>query len=187
MAEFTASNGMPVERDHNNDVLIGRGTETMSVFMADGTALALREFFQHERDNSLGRWRWPENPDYVVYPSHLWQHPANLNQVYVTNETNGQGHRAHREDTDRLFGFFSEAARAYFDAHPERKPWDDAKDGEVWMLRGDDHPDEARAYIVVEGRFFSVPPKRPVDPGWKPAAFASTFTSGERFWPEVTP
>ncbi len=45
---FTASNGMTVERDHNTDVLIGRGTDAVSVFMADGTALALREFFQHE-------------------------------------------------------------------------------------------------------------------------------------------
>lgn len=111
---FTASNGMTVERDHNNDVVIDRSIGCASVFMADGTALALREFFQHERDEELGRWRWPENPDYVVYPR--------ARAVLVLSESTGVTLRAERGQFSAREATVFGAASAYFEAHPERKP-----------------------------------------------------------------
>ena len=63
--KFTASNGLEIE--------IGKKGATF-VKGDDGTAWvgpnaveALREFFQHERDQELGRWRDPVNRDLVVY------------------------------------------------------------------------------------------------------------------------
>ena len=78
-----------------------------------------------------------------------------------------------------------DALREYFQQEPVPKSWQSAVDGDIWMLRGADHPDEDRAYLAVGGRFFTIPPKRPIDLDWKPAAFASEFTSGERFWPDT--
>lgn len=76
MTEFTASNGITIAT-HRKDPALGFG-----IYLSDGCSSldnsfdhlnggemqALREFFEHERDEALGRWRWPENPDCVVYP-----------------------------------------------------------------------------------------------------------------------
>lgn len=123
---FTASNGMRVERDHG-DVFINKDTPIASVFLADGTALALREFFQAERDEELGRWRWPKNPNFVVYAEDDGVHN-------VVNENTGLSLMATRGGVKRHDDAHADAARAYFDAHPERKPWHDAKPGEHWSL-----------------------------------------------------
>ena len=91
---------------------------------------ALRAFFQAERDEQLGRWRDPENPDWVVYPH------DDVNTT-VHDETTGaylNWSREQAEDDEYSHGFGFATARAYFQAHPEPKPWVDAKPGEVWAL-----------------------------------------------------
>ena len=88
------------------------------------------------------------------------------------------------ESTHELSPVEVDALREYFQQESSPKPWQSAVDGDIWMLRGADHPDEDRAYLAVGGRFFTIPPKSPIDLGWKPDAFASEFTSGERFWPD---
>lgn len=137
MTAYKASNGMVVERDHNGDVVIDRQTTHVSLFMADGTALALREFFQAERDAELGRWRWPENRDYVVYP--------NGEYARVVREWEGTSESFLRQDVAQE-GTWNpyRAARAYFEAHPEpKKPWEDAKQGEVWALKFGDQSEDS--------------------------------------------
>lgn len=93
----------------------------------------LENYFRDQEDKRLGRWRWPENPDYYVKSMSLdrvavvYDHSEGLaygqfNRVNVVNPF--------RITTDPM----ANAARAYFDAHPEPKPWHDAKPGEVWVL-----------------------------------------------------
>lgn len=136
MDKYTASNGIGVRIDSPyldiKDGVSWRG------IAGSREVIALREFFQAERDEELGRWRWPENPDYVVY-----QHESG--QAIVINERTGisfyryRGEAAElremRAGTDEDVSLGTKAAEAYFDAHPERQPWDDAKPGEAWRLK----------------------------------------------------
>jgi hypothetical protein len=132
MNEYTASNGVSLQVDRYEDLRIrGAGGRTWHMVTNVEGAKALREFFRAEEDERLGRWRWPENPDYVVYPGSL-----SMREAQVVSEEKGcwgQWSEAEaRRDArrDRL----AAAAVAYFDAHPEPKPWHEAKPGEVWLL-----------------------------------------------------
>ena len=98
------------------------------------TTEALRAFFQAERDEQLGRWRDPENPNIVVYPI-----PA------MNDQGDGYGRAVWVLDEAEMVSMtvlddrhsHSSASR-YFAAHPqpqpEPKPWLEAKPGEVWAL-----------------------------------------------------
>lgn len=178
---FTASNGVEIEIAPEGHLLmppaaIGLGTESQQ---------ALREFFQHERDKELGRWRWPENSDYVVYPSELYLTPHDADLVTVFNERTGQSAHCRRED-DGNSGHFSLAARTYFAAHPEPKPeWHDAKPGEVWLLNydGDDVPAIA---VADEGS----PSFQFGDSAGDPSRVGTEhpdIVDARRIWPEATP
>lgn len=139
-------------------------------------AVALREFFLHERDKELGRWRWPENRAFVVYPQ-----PDGT--VTVLDEVIGDGlfvryGRATDEQTAECA-----AARAYFDAHPEPRPWHDAKPGEVWAI----------TYEGVEqawGVGFDGPPDMRFVFACGDSRISASdveISAGRRIWPEVTP
>lgn len=119
---FTSSNGMEFWT-YGGEVRWQPGHPVNKV------SKGLREFFQHERDQELGRWRWPENPDYVLYPI------EGSESVRVLDERNARESLIRRGVLQTDFGGKHwGAARAYFDAHPEPKPWHDAKPGEVWVL-----------------------------------------------------
>lgn len=99
----------------------------------------LREFFQDERDEELGRWRWPENPEWIVYPRRPGFAPLGDADLLVINEVHGASmeYVAADDDGTEYVGVDEAAAkagRAYFEAHPEPKPWEDAKAGEIWVL-----------------------------------------------------
>ena len=143
MSEFSASNGVGIELRQTEN-----GLDVVSVSMGSLTELvigplrvqALREFFRAEEDERLGRWRWPENPDYVVYRDTERMY-INQPAVIVFNETNGATAYCGKDGLYSTSGIGARdvwcepAARAYFDAHPEPKPsWHDAKHGEIWVL-----------------------------------------------------
>lgn len=117
MNDFTASNGVVVRPQADGGVYIRDDCRANN-----GRAQALREFFQAEADERLGRWRWPKNPDYVVYPMVDGLHR-------VLRESTG-----HSEQRNGMVGYdaLGKAACAYFDAHQEPKPWHDAGPAEVW-------------------------------------------------------
>ncbi|MDR6691374.1 hypothetical protein J2X55_002286 [Microbacterium sp. 1154] len=121
MNAFTASNGISVTPSAS---IVG-GTSVNDVALHKREADALREFFQAEADERLGRWRWPENPAYVV--------------------------------------------AAYFDAHPEPKPWHGAEPGDVFLVTW---PGSEREEAVIV-------------PGAWPKAW-ECVTSARRIWPEVS-
>lgn len=158
MDKYTASNGVIIHEQDGHVSLWSRERGVLVVGSGNfGTAL--KEYVNHvreeavyqradevqaKRDFELGRWRWPENPEYVVYPKPK-SNTEPLPGVRVVHEVSGRAKDVERvvigacEATVSVFG---EAARAYFDAHPEPKPWHDAKPGETWRLTVNDRQPE---------------------------------------------
>ena len=142
MGDFTASNGVPVIPDRLGGYQLAPESAQMGAITGVNAnqAQALREFFQKENDDRLGRWRWPENPDYVVYPQED-------GGVWVLSESTGLTMRQRRENFRSpmrevtLFG----AAWAYFDANGPKLPTEPglyrsgALDGtpRIWHLKPD--------------------------------------------------
>ncbi|MBE7953592.1 hypothetical protein ILP86_04560 [Microbacterium sp. R1] len=166
MTVFDASNGIGILIDEDGD-LDFRNRIGWSGLCGGTVVHALREFFQHERDKELGRWRWPENPDYVVYsnPDEAFERMfgPNLDLVilrdsdgmtkgYVREEDQGGPPMDHR--IDHIL-----AARAYFEAHPERKPWEDATYKDVWVWTTADNTQEALGWVAGDGTWDIITPK----------------------------
>lgn len=181
MTEFIASNGVSVRaKDGAYEVYLSKDNWEIGLSAMETTAL--REFFQHEKDVELGRWRTPDYPDYVVKIN-----PLGVRQALILHESSfamalvlpGQnyGFGSKRDEE------FTLVARAYFEAHhprPRLKPWHKAKDGEAWALRVLDEVEE-RAYTVEGARFIGADIR---GEHWTPPLDASVFTSGRRIWPE---
>lgn len=187
MNDFTASNGVRVVNlggkwDQSLFQFAGEIPgladeicQVREVVFQDPDVIALREFFQAEADERLGRWRWPENPDYVVYPR--------PNHVAVVHEQSGNALQATREQADINTGL-CRAARAYFDAHPEPKPWHDAEPGEGWLLTIDGRECAAVALADPNGVFGGL--KFETAEHGLFGRLAPAITDGRRFWPEVS-
>lgn len=145
--EFKASNGYILQ---NKGGLIrikddmGVSTLLSYDFLNSADQTVLREFFRHERDEELGRWRWPENPDYVVYPDGTSR--------TVNKESNGRVMVVSLHDRASMTTWLDSyvgAAKAYDAAHPLPKPWENAKQGEVWLFKSV-HNEKAHPFIFQE-------------------------------------
>lgn len=170
-------------------------------YLSPASAMDAEEFFQAKRDAELERWRWPENPEYVVSAPRLIRVHGVRNftyrQVRVLHEpsmdvrvrpdrsvNNPEGQlRACGSDVP-----FADAARAYFEAHPERKPWHEARLGEIWAvtIRGAEHiakvisPRDGISEDAAEFAFLALD----VDvPDWVYRE-SEWITAGRRVWPE---
>lgn len=172
--KFVASNGIEVGID-SGELLIG--DPALSPLTPSGV-IALYEFFQHQRDEELGRWRWPDDPNFVVYKDELDYVPGR-NIVRVADESSGK----HEWFTVAGFSLpdlhdgFEQAAAAYFAAHLEPKPWHDAKPGEVWVVADEngEHP-----YTVDETQFYDIHRDCAMD-------FTDEgISAARRIWPEPT-
>lgn len=185
MNDFTASNGMEITHDPDRLVVERLGMSRRTVLTPPEFS-ALREYFIAKEDERRGRWRWPENPDYVVYPQPdeafermfgpgldlvILRESDGMTKGYVRTEDQGGPPMAHR--VDHML-----AARAYFDAHPEPKPWHEAKSGEVWLLKA---RDAEEIWYVRKGHF------RDIDGlGLRMPLDNAIITAGRRIWPEVS-
>ena len=172
--KFTASNGWAVVEELRC-LKIAHPNHYLRVIDLDVTA-ALREYFQHERDQELGRWRDPENPNMVVY-----QVLDNTNLARVTDEITGIADIWMREaltaPLSEKASRWQETARRYFEAHPEPKPWENAEPGEVWLLTINGRPEEPT--LRVGGRDFDFATKYGGIHGG-----SESITAGRRIWPE---
>jgi hypothetical protein len=141
--DFTASNGITIAEEV---------TTLSSGALMHG---ALREFFRAEEDARLGRWRWPENPDITVRvaPKHAQPPGGDGGTVMIQQDSDGYVGYYDRDSlpeiTDKTGGIVR-AGHAYFDAHPEPKPWHDAGPAEVWDV--DLSWGGMRAVTVYSGR-----------------------------------
>ena len=136
----------------------------------------LRAFFQAERDEALGRWRDPKNPDLVCYPV-----AGNLDAVWVMHEGSGSRYYVNRIGWELTRPHYaSETAGRYFQAHPKPKPWDAAKPycNEIWVLtiHGCDQP----VYVTE----FRGEPVFQVPDGETISLHRESITAGRRIWPE---
>lgn len=131
MSEFMTSNGFTITNHSGGEGIMSfsGGAKTLIDWPE---VQALREYFQAERDTTNGVWRWPENPEYVVK---AWGDEPDA--VYVLHEKTLNIVKTYRQvvkDADQFFHQTRQAARAYFDAHPEHKPWHEALPQQVWLL-----------------------------------------------------
>lgn len=150
-------------------------------YLSTETAMDAEEFFQAKHDNEIGRWRCAADPEYVVYPDALRVHGARSG-IRVWNERTGVSrHYANVEGVDGLGGYFDEAARAYFEAHPERKPWHDAKPGQVWALTVDGAESAFYPSKSLARAFTPVAPET-----GRTAVSMDSFeiTDGRKIWPK---
>lgn len=166
--KFMASNGIHVGiRTANNEVAFG----LIKLMLPPGGIPALREFFRAERDEELGRWRYPVDPEWVAIEG---ERLPNRRTVVLVNERTLE--REWLNDLVMKSGEAPkhEAARAYFEARPERKPWEDAKPGEVWA-------------VTIEGteKALLVDPDQFTDGNLGYDFDDSSITAARRIWPEV--
>lgn len=135
--EFTASNGLKVTERYDGERVYLYDTNGENLmkqwdFIGSRDTVALAEYYRAKEDERLGRWRWPENTDYVALPRERTDTPREKRRVRVIHEPSGDF--MDTVEGSSLVGVFKDAARAYFDAHPEPKPWHDAAEGEVWEI-----------------------------------------------------
>ncbi|UOQ60352.1 hypothetical protein MUN76_15180 [Leucobacter rhizosphaerae] len=176
--KFVASNGVEISRC-GRGVYDDKGRRNIS--MSDSEVAALREFFLHERDTELGRWRWPENPDYVVYPVgnvlvDVLRESSATKTLLGPGRLQGVSQKLAGDCRADAARHFYDAATGYFEAHPEPKPWHDAKPGEVWVV---ENLDGEYAYTVDPEQFYDSTRDYGLDLTDK------GITRARRIWPEV--
>lgn len=187
MKKFEASNGVRLTEHPDGTARIVFPGSRLFSWTRPEEMEALREFFQHERDEELGRWRWPDNPDYVVYPYTFDSPRPGIRGVTVLAEEEPRLLTVWEDNIDTIYGHSNyedvrsaarEAARGYFEAHPERKPWEDAKEGDVWIVT----PSKALSggERVEYPAIFQAGSFRDHGGSWE----ARDLTSARRIWPE---
>lgn len=131
MNEYTASNGVTVEWDAERGMFTldsPSGPSQIYWFNAEDRR-ALSDYFQAERDAELDRWRDTEHPERAVYR-------RVDNSLLILDETDGD-HWTVRIDEIKDYDECHPVAstiRAWLAAHPEPKPWHDAKQNDLWEL-----------------------------------------------------
>lgn len=172
---FKAASGREVKPGEDGSLTIGK----VIGYLSREAAYDAEEYFQWKRDAELGRWRWPANPDWVAIEG---DRDRDGRTVVVVNERtlDRSWFNERVRDTPSDADAAHQAGRAYFEAHPERKPWEDAEAGEVWVLTVDGH----EAHFVADGKEFNGTNEF--------GRFIccshddEDITAGRRVWPEVT-
>ena len=113
MNEFTASNGVKIRPEE------GYGAMVSNLTLINEEMEALREFFQAKADERAGRWRYPDEPQYVVYYDQMRDRVTVFNENLM-DEDGGCGiSRGNTLDYPSV----QHIAQAYFAAHPEPKDY----------------------------------------------------------------
>lgn len=179
---FKARSGRKVTPLENGHLIFAN----VNGYLGAESVMDAEEFFQAKRDAELGRWRWPENPDYVVYRNKDRAGEPTDGTVVVIHEPSGD--RAWM-DPDGAYSVdggtaqsITDAGRAYFKAFPfTRKPWQNAQPGEVWSLTVDGSESAFYPSKSLDRAF------TPVAPGTGRTAVAMDsfeIEAGRRIWPE---
>lgn len=177
--KFVASNRVEISRS-------GKGVydheSRRSISMSEGEVDALREFFRHERDEELGRWRSSIHPSWTAVED---------GRVYrFTNDDGKRGFDVHKEDRSYTgwLGELREVAKEFLGAHPASNPWHDAEPGEVWVLATDMDGEFAFTVVQRDGFNAGVLSFAPVGEWHVPylGYRAPAITAGRRIFPEAT-
>lgn len=182
--EFTASNGLTLGVDNLNGKVRWRhgddsewryvGEMTNGLGHKSNVWNAIEEWVRAKEDERLGRWRDPERSHLTAYPTAGYE----TDEITILDEQDAECYTITREAAEKgRGGWWLPTARAYFDAHPEPKPWHDAAEGEVWILM---FPNTPHAWFVNGDYFQSTKTLTNIaktDPG---------ITAGRRIYPEPT-
>ena len=164
------------KRDVDDVYRLDFGYGTAPIFLSEEEMDGLRGGFQTERDEQLGRWRDPENPDMVCYPVE-----CDPNAVWVVYEGDGRRYHATRTGWELTRPHYaSEAAGRYFATHPKPKPWDAAQPDEIWVLTINN--DREEVFRCGENGLYSLKTGNPL--GSLLSCSHNKITSGRRIWPE---
>lgn len=179
MNDFTASNGLNMSHLDGGGLRVAippdryEGWQKMN--LAPTLVNALREYFQAEVDERAGLWRSKKDP--------TWTALREGDVVFFQNADHQRGFSAALVN-DAWKNTWSpelvDVAREYVEAHPEPKPWHDAKRGEVWIVDthirtwGGEQP-----MFVSEDRKFH-------NSSWSLPVNDPDVRSARRIWPEVS-
>ena len=161
--EWRARSGRTVKQREDGALVIG----TLDGYLNREAVLDAEEWAQAKHDADLGRWRDPFDPHYVVYSE------DGGDAARVLDERDGVTVVANRRVESTDTGYYGAAFR-FFEAHPERKPWHDARPEEVWLMGSGLH--EFIALVGDDGKF------RFAD--GSDMALTEEFVTGRRIWPE---
>lgn len=177
MDKFVARSGREVKAGREDGSLVfGK----LSGYLDRDSAFDAEEYFQAKRDAELGRWRDPKNPHLVVYGKQEF--------ALVFDEKAGDYRSFTRAEAFEIKGLaYRRAARAYFEAHPEVTPWDDARVGEIWAVTalGHERPCrviEANLSTEREGGIAFLPIDELGAKFFRPS---QSITAAHRVWPEA--
>lgn len=128
--EFRARSGRRVRSNEDGSVTF----QGVRGYLGPEQVFDAEEYFQLREDARRGRWRSPQHPDFVCY-----EHDGS---VFVIDERDGRSVLMQRGYILPGLPKYSEVATAYFEAHPEGKPWQDAEPGQAWVLtiKGEEVP-----------------------------------------------
>ena len=169
MSLYTASNGIGLII--NDD----RTVHWLPSMPKDLVSSALREYFQAERDEELGRWRDPEHSDWICYGR-----GSSRDTVHVINEYDGLPYMLERDQVAYADSEFSAVAQRYFEAHPKPKPWDAAQPDEIWALTINN--DREEVFRCGENGLYQLKTGNPI--GSLLSCGSNKITAGRRIWPE---
>ena len=173
---FTATTGWYVEKGciYSPDGLLW-GTA------ASGPGGVLIEYGAHQaqadRDAELGRWRSVEHPDFVAY-DHGDGRIRFLRELDGVSYSFARDYMSIRYPAECAEFPFLVVAREFFEAHPEPKPWEQAKDGEVWALTVG-CGDAVVGAVLGKGGWAWLNAKTGL-------VIDLPITAGQRIWPEVS-
>lgn len=154
-----------------------RDPEVLVFRMGSEVDAALAEWYQHRRDQELGRKRWPENPDYVVYlqegsPRVFNVFDEKTSYTYTYEETT-----AFLGTNKDMFVLAGQAAKWFSQTFPKPKPWQNAQDGEVWELFVERY-EPGEYWLARNGEFMRKASSSSV------SVDSPAITGGRRVWPE---
>ena len=116
MNTFTASNDYKVT-PNGDGANVYRGIMSTPIYPDE--MQALREFFQAESDERAGRWRYPDEPQYVVYYDQMRDRVTIFNENLMDEDAGCGISRGNTLDYPSV----QHIAQAYFAAHPEPKEY----------------------------------------------------------------
>ena len=105
------------KRDVDDVYRLDFGPGTAPIILSEEEMDELRAHLQAERDEELGRWRDPQDPDWICYGR-----GSSRDTVHVINEYDGLPYMLERGQVAYADSEFSAVAQRYFEAHPKPKP-----------------------------------------------------------------
>ena len=127
-SQFQARSGRTIKVGEDGTLIF----DHVHGYLDPDSAMDAEEYHQAKRDAELGRWRYPLDPDFVVHAEGDRIAVVNERDGFIVNYTRGD---AVVPESPRQIAAHKVRV-AYFEAHPERKPWEDAQDGDIWALTG---------------------------------------------------